>query len=131
MRPLALALAMTDLPRVDFEELDFGEDQLVVWKDQPFTGVAVELFPDGKPCSEVPFLNGLRHGVLRAWYPSGQLKEEKHLWYGGLHGYARVWNEQGGLIMDWHLGPQDSLYGTLEICRKKWGRSAPPVPWSG
>lgn len=140
---------MTDMPRVDFDDLDVGENQLIVWKDRPFTGIAVEFFPDGKPCSEVPHLNGLRHGLLRAWHPSGQLREEKSLWYGGLHGYKRIWDErgriisevlgelgigiaekrwdeQGRLIMDWHIGPEDNLYDILQIRRKQWGHLAPP-----
>jgi hypothetical protein len=142
---------MTDLPRVDFDELDIGEDQLMVWRGQPFTGIAVEFFPDGKPCSEVPHVNGLMHGTLRAWHPSGQLREEASLWYGALHGYQREWDEQGRLvsevlgelgtgvaekrwdehgrlIRDWRISPADSLYSTLQLCRQKWGASAPPLP---
>jgi hypothetical protein len=141
---------MTDMPRVDFEELDVGEEQLMVWKGQPFTGVAVEFFPDGRPCSEVPHLEGVRHGLQRAWYPSGQLREEKNFWQGGLHGYARQWDEQGRLIserigeigigiaekrwdeqgrliMDWHIGPKDNLYEILLIKRKNWSKFAPPL----
>ena len=141
---------MTSMPRVDFEELDLGDDQLTTWKGQPFTGLAVEFFPDGKPCSEVPHLEGVRHGLLRAWYPSGQLREEKNLWQGGLHGCARLWDEQGRLIservgelgigiaeklwdgqgrliMDWHIGPKDSLYEILLVKRTKWRQSASPA----
>jgi hypothetical protein len=140
---------MTDMPCVDFDALDLGDEQLVVWKGQPFTGVAVEFFPNGKPCSEVPHIEGVRHGLLRAWHPSGQLREEASLWYKGLHGYERIWDEQGRLvserigalgiaiaekrwdeqgrlIRDWHISPQDSLYSTLQIKRRKYGQSAPP-----
>lgn len=142
---------MTDLPRVDFDELDLGDDQLITWKGQPFTGVAVEFFPDGRACSEVPHLNGLRHGLMRGWHPSGLLRKEATLWYGGLHGYMRewdeqghlisealgelgigiaekMWDEQGRLIKDWRMGPADNLYDILQLCRKKWGQSAPPLP---
>ncbi|MFL5345958.1 MAG: toxin-antitoxin system YwqK family antitoxin [Hyalangium sp.] len=142
---------MTELPRVNFEEIDVGEEQLMFWKGQAFTGIAVEFFPDGTLRSEEYHLNGLRHGPSREWYRSGQRKEEMTLWYGGLHGYKREWNEQGRLIsevlgelgigiaekrwdeqgrliMDWHIGPKDSLYEILLIKRKKWGQSAPPLP---
>jgi hypothetical protein len=141
---------MTDMPRVDFEELDLGDDQSITWKGQPFTGVAVEFFPDGALCSEVPHLDGVRHGWVRAWYPSGQLRKEANLWQGGLHGYKREWDEQGGLISeelgelgigtaekrwdeqgqlvrDWRISPKDSLYGTLQIKRELWGHLAPPL----
>jgi hypothetical protein len=141
---------MSDLPRVHFDDLDIGQDQLMVWKGQPFTGVAVEFYADGKPCSEVAHVNGLIHGLSRAWYPSGNLREESQLWYGGLHGYERVWDEQqrlvserigelgigvaekvwdgqGRLIKDWHIGPADSLYNEWQWRRKQWGPSAPPI----
>lgn len=141
---------MTDLPRVDFEELDLGDEQLIVWKGQPFTGIAIEFFPNGRLQSEVPHLNGVRHGLVRAWHPSGQLREETMLWQGGLHGYSREWDEQGHLVSevlgelgigvaekewdgqgrllkDWHIGPGDDLYELLQIKRKKWGHFAPPL----
>jgi MORN repeat protein len=141
---------MTDMPRVDFEDLDLGDDQSITWKGKPFTGVAVEFFPDGTLCSEVPHLDGVRHGLVRAWYPSGQLSEEKNLWQGGIHGYARLWDEQGRLISErigelgiriaekrwdeqgklireWHISPQDNLYEILQIKREKWGHLAPPI----
>ncbi len=141
---------MTDIPRVHFDELEVGDEQLMLWKGQPFTGVAVEYFPDGKLCSEVPHVDGVEYGLMRAWHPSGQLRKEASLWEGGLHGYRRIWNEQGRLlsetlgelgiaiaekewdeqgrlIKDWHIGPTDSLYSTLHLKRKKWGRLAPPL----
>lgn len=141
---------MTDAPRVDFEELDLGNEQLIVWNDRPFTGIAVEFFPDGTLCSEVPHLDGVRHGLVRAWYPSGQLRKEANLWQGGLHGYKhewdeqgrlvstefgelgvgtaeKRWDEQGRLIRDWQIGPDDSLYEVLLIKREKWGHLAPPA----
>jgi hypothetical protein len=141
---------MTDMLRVDFDDLDLGDNQLITWKDQPFTGIAVEFFPNGTLCSEVPHLDGVRHGLLRAWYPSGQLREEASLWQGGVHGYKREWDEQGRLISemigelgirtaektlddqgrlirDWHIGPNDDMYEILQIKREKWGLLAPPL----
>ena len=142
---------MTDLPRVDFDELEPGEDQLMFWQGQPFTGVAVEFFPDGTLQSEVYHVNGLAHGPSRGWYPSGRLRDEMTLWYGALHGYKREWDEQGRLvseslgelgigvaekrwdvhgklIRDWHISPRDNLFSTLQLCRQKWAASAPPLP---
>lgn len=141
---------MTDIPRVDFEDLDLGDNQLITWKGQPFTGIAVEFFPDGTLCSEAPHLDGIEHGLKRAWYPSGQLRKEASLWYGNLHGHLRKWDEQGRLISemigevgvgtaerqwdeqgrllrDWHIDPMDDMYEILLLCRKKWRHLAPPL----
>ncbi|PTL79682.1 toxin-antitoxin system YwqK family antitoxin [Vitiosangium sp. GDMCC 1.1324] len=143
---------MTDLPRVHFDELELvvSDDQYMFWKGQPFTGIAVEFFPDGTLQSEVPHVDGIEHGLVRVWRPSGQLCKEENLWYGGLHGYERMWDEQGRLISerigelgiaiaekrwdeqgrltrDWHIGPKDNLYDILQIKRRKWGQFAPPL----
>jgi antitoxin component YwqK of YwqJK toxin-antitoxin module len=143
---------MTDLPRVDFDDLELvvSDDQYMFWKGKPFTGVAVEFFPDGTLCGEVPHLDGIEHGLKRAWYPSGQLRKEANLWQGGVHGYRRewdeqghltsemigelgirtaekTWDEQGRLIRDWHIGPNDDMYEILQIKREKWGHLAPPL----
>jgi hypothetical protein len=66
---------MTGMPRVDFDELDLGDNQLITWKGQPFTRVAIEFSPNGKSCSEAPHLEGVG----------------------------------------------------LQLYRKKWGQSAPPI----
>ncbi|PTL76556.1 toxin-antitoxin system YwqK family antitoxin [Vitiosangium sp. GDMCC 1.1324] len=141
---------MTETLRVLHDELDIGDEQLMVWEGKPFTGIAVEFFPDGKLQSEVPHLDGVEHGLKRAWYPSGQLGKEANLWYGSLHGYLRKWDEQGRLIhemlgelgvgiaekrwdeqgrliRDWHINPKDDMYEILQLCRKKWGHLAPPL----
>jgi antitoxin component YwqK of YwqJK toxin-antitoxin module len=141
---------MTDTLRVHLDELDFDDEQLMIWKGKPFTGVGVEFFPAGLLRSEVYHVDGVEHGPKREWYSSGQLKDEANIWQGGLHGYKRIWDEkgrliseelgelgigiaekrwdeQGRLIRDWRIGPKDSLYEILLIKREKWGHLAPPL----
>jgi len=143
---------MTDIPRVDFDELELvvRDDSYMFWKGEPFTGVAVEFFPDGPLQSEVHHVRGLRHGPSREWYPSGKLMSEANLQYGGLHGTRRTWDEQGRLVgedtgefgiviaekrwdeqgrlmRDWHISPTDSLHAEWQLRRKEYGQSAPPT----
>jgi hypothetical protein len=141
---------MTDTLRVHVNELDFGDKQLMIWNGKPFTGVAVEFFPDGKLQSEEYYVDGIEHGPSRVWFPSGQLLEEMNHWRGSLHGYYRMWDErgtlreealcelgvwlaerrwdeQGRLVRDWRLGPEDTEYNTLLLVRRKWGHLAPPI----
>ena len=63
----------------------------------PYTGMAVENFPDGSPRAEASFLKGRKDGMERFWYPNGVLKEESH-WFDGLaDGIMQKWNEDGGI----------------------------------
>jgi antitoxin component YwqK of YwqJK toxin-antitoxin module len=63
--------------RVDYEELDFEytpNGVLCLWQDQPFTGVGVELYPDGSLRAESVFREGIDTQANSLWYPTGQIK---------------------------------------------------------
>ena len=65
---------------------------------KPFTGKAVENFPDGKPEAESDFLLGKKDGLERFWYPNGQLREQSQWFSGSAHGMFMNWNPEGKLI---------------------------------
>jgi antitoxin component YwqK of YwqJK toxin-antitoxin module len=127
--------------RINFDELDFT-DELHTWKGHPFTGIACEYNDQGKLISEVPFVEGFKEGVEREWYPSGQLRREKHLRGAGLHGVLREWfetgqlqieayyeyailvkkkewDENGKLILKKHISENDALYEVLKKRKKR------------
>jgi antitoxin component YwqK of YwqJK toxin-antitoxin module len=141
---------MTETPRVPFDDLTMAEDQLMTWRDRPFTGVAIEAYPDGSPRSESAYREGLVEGLSRLWYPSGQIKEEASYWRGARHGITREWTERGQLrakrtyefgilvreqtwnddgtqVTDWHIAPDHNLYQILQLSRSKYVGVAPPV----
>lgn len=61
----------------------------------PFTGRALESYPDGSPRAEADFLNGQKDGMERFWYPNGKIKEEGQ-WFDGLaNGIMSTWDEEG------------------------------------
>ncbi len=61
----------------------------------PFTGRALESYPDGSPRAEANFLNGQKDGMERFWYPNGKIKEEGQ-WFDGLaNGIMSTWDEEG------------------------------------
>ena len=62
---------------------------------KPFTGRAIELFPNDAPRGEADFHNGLKDGMERFWWPNGVLKEEGQWFAGKANGVFREWNENG------------------------------------
>jgi hypothetical protein len=137
-------------PRVHFDELELDQEHRTTWQGRRFTGVAFDLYPNGKTWSEVSFVEGHRHGPIRVWFPSGQQKIESACWNGGRHGRSRAWNEAGRLqaeatyelgvlvvertfddagnvTKDWRIGPRDTGWATLQQMRAKWGKNAPAV----
>ena len=63
----------------------------------PFTGLAVEEYPDGSPRAEAHFLEGQKDGMERFWYSNGRLKEEGQWFNNRPNGLMRTWDEGGTL----------------------------------
>jgi antitoxin component YwqK of YwqJK toxin-antitoxin module len=83
----------TDLPRVEFETVEFDDDFARV-AGVPFTGVVVTLHPNGQK-GEGIYRDGLPDGPQREWYSNGQLKRE---WIAiRSHGSSKIteWYESG------------------------------------
>ena len=60
-----------------------------------FTGILVETF--GYVKSKESYKNGIRHGLTRMWYPSGQLKMESN-WKDGKLINRKCYDEKGNFI---------------------------------
>jgi hypothetical protein len=139
--------SMTEQPRVQYDDLEVGDDQLMFWEGRPFSGFAVENYPDGNLQSETSFVNGLQEGVSRVWHPNGQLAEEALSWKGVRHGRSAAWTadgkplneevyELGALVRGKYFGDDGTIARTFSIdpndslllaYRKAYGKSAPPV----
>ena len=61
----------------------------------PFTGMALESFPDDTPRAEACFLDGQKDGMERLWYPGGKLKEEGQWFNNRANGLMRSWDKDG------------------------------------
>jgi antitoxin component YwqK of YwqJK toxin-antitoxin module len=88
------------MARVDYACLDVAIDgsQATLFHGQPFTGVAVEVHPNGAVLSETEFADGFPFGMERSWYPTGVLSEELRTERGAYEGPLRRWSEDGVLV---------------------------------
>jgi hypothetical protein len=127
--------------RVDNDELEWSTDGThVLWKERPFTGVGLERWPDGSPFREIEYVNGLKQGCFRQWFPSGRLRREEYMDRDVCHGLSREWLDSGVLvreadyefgiklrevvrdssgatIKEFVLSKEDPAYQTLELFR--------------
>lgn len=86
--------------RVRSEELDYLEDGLYYYRDEPFTGVIVYHTETGGIEVEEEYQAGLLSGWEREWYSSGVLAREAQCAWGAWHGFRREWDENGQLVAE-------------------------------
>ena len=93
------------------------------WDDEgnqvPLTGTMCVPFTNGRMSYERELLNGVGHGVTRAWYYSGMPHFVSYLSNGELDGYTRDWNENGILVSEKYYIKGDLVY---EKCWDNLGR---------
>lgn len=81
--------------RIHFDDLVVDENQLHLYNDKPFSGVAIEKFANGSLSCEQEFCEGIESGKRREWFPSGSLKTEAYITRGVLNGLKTQWFESG------------------------------------
>ena len=79
---------------VDGDQLRFQGD-LWYFKEKPFTGVAVEKYPNEQKYSEITYKDGEWHGLATYWYENGQKGSEATYKDGVVHGLMTLWHENG------------------------------------
>ena len=65
--------------------------------DHAFSGTAVEYWSNGTLASEMPFAQGLQHGVTYGWHSNGVLGEETQYFCGCARGLRTEWHPNGQL----------------------------------
>jgi antitoxin component YwqK of YwqJK toxin-antitoxin module len=128
--------------KIDFADLEDGDDDDWLYHGKPFTGVAYERYPGGQLRLESTIVEGIEQGLCRAWYVSGQLKQQYFAvrshrpdilleWHEnggfaklverelGIETRWREWDERGSMTLDRKLDESDDWYDVLQHKRKK------------
>ena len=82
--------------RVNIIDIEFNDDYSYRHRGVLFTGVAYECRRDGTLVSEMTFVDGIKEGESREWYPTGNKRTETNYKYNTLHGLGMEWFETGG-----------------------------------
>ena len=84
---------------VSTDELIFRENIAYVrGETEPFTGTVINYFENGKKESEVPYVNGKKHGTRIMYYEDGSKRSESPHVDGIAHGTA-IWCREDGSIL--------------------------------
>ncbi len=137
------------MERVNFDELeDPGRGQLLRADQSPFTGIAFELSGSGELVCEVSYVDGIREGITKEYFPNGSVESQDAYSNGSKHGdcwrwdgagrkrlrevyehsilvEAQEWDAQGSLVRTYRLAADTPQFHTLELMRKAYGR--PPA----
>ena len=80
----------------EFAYKDLGYTKGIFTKDGiPFSGRAVQHYPDGTLKSRWNFVDGLLDGLVEEWYENAQRSTYKIYKKGMRHGITRYWDENG------------------------------------
>ncbi|NEW52266.1 hypothetical protein GV792_19700 [Nocardia cyriacigeorgica] len=93
---------------VNFDPVDWDEDERLLHQGQPFTGEAVEILEDQLTYQEF-YENGVPHGSVREWWPDGTPKSEGQVRHGLPYGTFREWHENGRLAIEKKFGDRGQL----------------------
>ncbi len=86
-----------------------------------FTGMAIEIWPNGQEKAESEYRDGKKHGRSVNWYVNGQ-KMAESLWRDGQReGKAIVWYNNG------QKREEGEYRNGIIISRKKWTPSGQPI----
>lgn len=82
---------LVEVPR---KSLKWDADHFT-YEGKPFTGIATEFHPDGKPKQRWSMKDGKWHGLVQEWYPSGQQSVATNFLEGKRHGENSYFNPDG------------------------------------
>ncbi|TVQ42129.1 MAG: hypothetical protein EA362_13850 [Saprospirales bacterium] len=77
------------------------------YKNQPYTGMAIEYYPDKSKKAEYNIIRGSKSGEFKIWHPNGQLRTTGNIYQYSksnnqylLHGSLRVFDYDGKQILE-------------------------------
>ncbi len=89
------------LKEVTENDVKFGDDFITLDNatNEPFTGVVVKYYPDGKIESKQPYKNGKVHGTYISWDTNGQMRNCFE-YINDRRGKLKCWYANGNLFID-------------------------------
>lgn len=74
--------------------------------EKNFTGTKRKYGVNEAKIYEIEYIDGVRNGSFKLYYPSGKVKAEYHYKDGEIHGHCKVWDDSGKIVDKgtYHMG---------------------------
>lgn len=95
--------------KIEFSRLRHDDLGFMLLDGKPFSGVAVDFWPNGSKATEARFRGGIQHGMMFGWHASGKKKLETPFEDGKVRGRHLEWHENGILIVEEIIGEEGIL----------------------
>ncbi|MGW5105766.1 toxin-antitoxin system YwqK family antitoxin [Nocardia sp. NPDC004123] len=83
----------------DYHQISTGDDLRLEYRGEPFTGEVVTTLGD-QLLAQAFYVDGISHGLQRAWWSDGQLKSQGEMDFGTPQGVHREWHRNGRLAKE-------------------------------
>ncbi|MDT8910133.1 hypothetical protein [Amycolatopsis sp. PS_44_ISF1] len=108
--------------RIDESDLEWSDDNLPYYHDQPFTGECVESMSSGALVSLVTYEDGVADGPFKHWSPAGTLTAEGASKNGKPVGVWRHWYPGGAVQSESEFDDHGNL-----LRRRAWAEDGTPT----
>ncbi|MCB1176262.1 MAG: hypothetical protein KDK36_01670 [Leptospiraceae bacterium] len=96
-------------------------NEVLLYREKPFTGRLVSFYEDGKLYDEINYKNGLKHGIYKEYYHDGKLSVLRNFNKGKREGIHKGWHSKGQIRFfsnyknDKFTGENFSWYGNRQV----------------
>jgi antitoxin component YwqK of YwqJK toxin-antitoxin module len=110
------------IERIMLDDAEYDNSDRLIYRGEPFTGIAVEVDSDGVLEAESTYRSGVQDGVDRAYRRDGTIKAEDIYRY-GIMVESREWHPTGQLAYESHNDRSGR-----NLSRQRWNEDGSPQP---
>src|SRR4051794_40938376 len=81
--------------RISIDQVDLVDNFVMYHNGAPFSGIVYETNAGGALVGQIALNDGIREGLTRTWYPTGEKEREEMYSKNSLHGECREWYRTG------------------------------------
>jgi len=86
-----------EITKLKKEKLGYGKGSIYYYNEEPFNGIAIEKFPNGKTKTSTTYVEGIQDGKTIWYYENGKVSMEGDIIKGNKHGDITAYYPSGNI----------------------------------